>query len=236
MPLNLVTAPAVEPLTVAEARARLNIGAEVSDAVMEALITASRQMLDGAGGWLGRACITQTWDLVLDRFPDADPYLLEKGFYPRDYAGRDSRSRYCESQGIVIPLPPLQSVTSITYLDTDAATQTFDSSNYVVQKAEPSRIILANGAAWPSALWSRGSVTIRFVAGYGDKGSDVDERIRSAIALQVSYLRSLTRGDLFLSRQETPGVLSRSWTVSPNAGAAISDAAMALLNNLRVWT
>jgi hypothetical protein len=80
-----------------------------------------------------------------------------------------------------------------------------------------------------------GAVRIRFIAGYGDAGSDVDERIRMAICLQISHLRSLTQQNLFLSSKETPGVSRRSWTVGPNAGAALSDAAMALLNNLRVW-
>ena len=39
MRLTLVTAPAVEPLTVGEARARLNIGSDVSDEVLCAFIT-----------------------------------------------------------------------------------------------------------------------------------------------------------------------------------------------------
>lgn len=234
MTLRLVTPPAVEPLTVAEAKARLNIGAEVPDAVMGALITAARQMIDGSGGWIGRAINTQTWDLVLDRFPDADPYALEKGFYPRAYG--DCSSYPYQAQGIPIPLPPLQSVTSVTYLDTNAVLQTFDSANYSVLKGEPSRIILANGAAWPSALWAMGSVIVRFVAGYGDVGSDVDERIRMAIALQVGHLRSLSSQNLFLNREEVTGVYSRGWTVGTGADAAISQASKALLDGLRVWT
>ena len=50
--------PAVEPLTADEVRARLNIGASVSDEVLNAYITAARMRVDGADGYLGRALVT----------------------------------------------------------------------------------------------------------------------------------------------------------------------------------
>lgn len=237
MTLQLVTAPAVEPLTATEAKARLNIGSELTDAVMGAFITAARQMIDGATGVLGRAVNTQTWDLIVDDFGGCWTRPLEKGFYPDvgyelSYQNRTRQQK----QGIVIPLPPLQGVTSVKYLDSDGVQQTLDPSIYVVQKGEPSHVVLAVGQSWPSISTMPGSVTVRFVAGYGDKGSDVDERIRMAVALQASYLRSLSKQDLFLSREESPGVLSQSWTVGSGAGDAISGAALALLQGLRVWT
>lgn len=233
MGLNLVTAPTVEPLTAAEARARLNLGSEVPDAVMNAFISAARQMIDGADGWLGRAINTQTWDLVVNQFQGHAP-PLEKGFYPRQY--RDCGDRpYGQSAGIPILLPPLQSVTSVKYLDTDGAQQTLDPATYVVQSGTPSHLVLANGASWPSISTLPGSVTIRFIAGYGPKGSDVPETIRTAVALQASYLRTLGKGDLFLSREEIPGVSSKSWTMGGGAELALNAAVMALLGNLRVW-
>ena len=69
MRLVLVTPPAVEPLTAAEAKARLNIGDEVSDEVMNAYIMAARQRIDGADGYLGRALNTQTLAGPADTFP-----------------------------------------------------------------------------------------------------------------------------------------------------------------------
>ena len=84
MSLVLVEPPDVEPLTTAEVRARLNIGTELTDTVVDALVSASRQMIDGPDGWLGRALNTQTWNLVLDRFPTSNYYYQEKGFYPQE--------------------------------------------------------------------------------------------------------------------------------------------------------
>ena len=84
MPLILVTAPNVEPLLVADAKAMLGIGSEVTDTVMGAFVTAARQMIDGSIGWINRCLITQTWDLVIDAFPWQDYYALnDKGFYDR---------------------------------------------------------------------------------------------------------------------------------------------------------
>jgi uncharacterized phiE125 gp8 family phage protein len=95
MRLSLLQAPAVEPLTAADAKARLNIGDEVPDAVIEAYITACRQQIDGADGWLGRALITQKWVGKLDYFPT------------------------CDGGRINIPLPPLQTVDEVSYLGSD---------------------------------------------------------------------------------------------------------------------
>lgn len=244
MSLVLVTPPSVEPLTAAEARARLNIGSEVTDAVLNAFISAARLMIDGADGWLGRALVTQTWDLVLDHFEGWN-LPRERGFYGGSYAygggassdyGYDPQRLRQYRHGIIIPLPPLQSVTSVKYIDTDGSEQTLDPVTYVVEKGTPSHIVLATGKTWPAVSTQPGSVVIRFVAGYGSLGSDVPENVRSAICLQASHLRSLSAQNLFLNHEEIPGVLNRGWTVGANAGVAIADAAMALLNPLRVWT
>lgn len=233
MALTLVSAPAVEPLTAAEAKARLNIGDEVSDPVVSALITAARLMFDGSSAAYGRALITQTWDLTLDRFDCYPGRPLETGFHPGVLDSYWSQYR-SSNRGIVIPLSPLQSVTSIKYLDTDSAEQTLDPSNYLVQKGEPSRIVLSTTGSWPSTAAVPNAVTVRFVAGYGDAGADVPETARMAIALQVSHLRSLAQRNLFVNHEEIPGVRSVGYTVGGGAGQAIGDAAKALMEGLRV--
>src|ERR1700680_4023351 len=201
MSLSLVTAPTVEPLSVAEARARLNIGPEVTDVALSAFISAARQMIDGRDGWLGRAINTQTWDLVLDRFPTSNYYYQEKGFYPAEvwypYPQEvwgmypyTSKRRH----GISIPLPPLQQVVSVTYIDVATnAVLTLDPSTYVVIPDAPSDLSLIVGNAWPTSALTAGAVRVRFVAGYGDAGTDVPETIRTGIALQASHLRSLSQ-------------------------------------------
>jgi uncharacterized phiE125 gp8 family phage protein len=242
MSLILVAGPAVEPLTAAEAKARLNIGDEVSDDVMKALISASRNMIDGRDGWLGRVLITQTWDMVLDRFPTSNYYYQEKGFYPQEVwypypqelwgmYPATSKKRH----GITIPLPPLQQVVSVTYTDVNGAPQTLDPATYIVNKDAPSDLSLVSGASWPSAALTPGAVVVRFIAGYGDKGSDVPEDIRMGITLQASHFRSLTERNLFLSRETVPGILDRGWTMGGGAESALNGAVQSLLNSYRVW-
>ena len=91
----------------AEAKERLRITGDSFDADLASLLRAARQEIDGSSGWLGRALITQTWDLLPTSFPTAG--------WP-----------------IYIPLPPLQSVTSISYVDAAGATQTIAASEYRV--------------------------------------------------------------------------------------------------------
>jgi len=69
---------------------------------------------------------------------------------------------------LILPRPPLQSVTSIKYLDTDGVEQTLDSAYYRVTGTDPGLITLAEGYSWPSVQPVEEPVTVRIVAGYGD--------------------------------------------------------------------
>ena len=207
MRLVLVEPPTVEPLTAAEAKARLNIGDEVSDEVMESYITAARQRIDGADGWLGRAINTQTWQGRADTFPTYD-------------GGR-----------IYIPLPPLQTVT-ISYLDPvgDPVTLVEGTDFQIVQAQRPYIVPLA---AWPASTGIDG-VAIEFVVGYGDAGSDVPEPIRTAVALGAGHLCSMSARNLSISEEVVEGVGSTRYVVSDNAGKLIEDTAQNLLSTYRL--
>src|SRR4029077_5681508 len=179
MRLVLVSGPAVEPLTAAEAKERLNIGGEVSDEVMDAYIMAARQRNDGADGYLGRAFITEMWPGRDDTFPTDDN-------------GR-----------IYIPLPPLQTVT-VSYLDSTGNPVTLvDGVDYrVVQAQRPYILPLSS---WPSVTGVDG-VTIEFVVGYGDAGADVPEPIRTAIALGAGQLRTMSMRNLTVTLEREEGI------------------------------
>jgi uncharacterized phiE125 gp8 family phage protein len=104
-----------------------------------------------------RAFITQTWDLKLDAFSDSIP----------------------------LPLPPVQSVTSIKYIDTDGAEQSF--TDFVLTQCKGiTYIVLAYEKSWPAIRSVPDAITIRFVAGYGDDPGDVPEPIKSAIKVTVA--------------------------------------------------
>jgi len=84
---------------------------------------------------------------------------------------------------IRLPKPPLSSVTSITYIDTDGTSQTLASTVYQTdQYTEPARICEAYGQSWPSTRPDiYNAVTVTYVAGYGSTGSTVPAPIRQAI-------------------------------------------------------
>ena len=85
----------------------------------------------------------------------------------------------------MVPVPPLQSVTSIKYLDTAGAEQTLASYTYRVDAVrEPGRIALDYGKYWPSTYPVMNAVTVRFVAGY----ATVPEPIRWALLMLINEL------------------------------------------------
>lgn len=160
--LRLVTAPAIEPVTLTEAKTHLRVDSSDEDAYISALITAAREIVERIHLW--RALITQTWEYVLDDWPDEDV--------------------------IKIPYPPLQSIVSITYTDEDGNDHTLSTDVYAVDTySEPGRVVLKPGQTWPTAdLWPAGAIRIQFVAGYGDNASDIPQPIRQAILLLVGHL------------------------------------------------
>lgn len=161
--LTLVTPPATEPLTLSEAKSHGIIQTAADDAFVTSLIQAARECCERV---TERALITQTWKLVLDRFP-------------RNIYGSDAPMR--------LPRPPLASVTSITYVDTDGTTQTWASSNYLVDTdSEPGRVAPAVNAAWPVSRAQQGAVTVTYVAGYG-AASAVPEEIKQRLRNYVAY-------------------------------------------------
>jgi len=176
MALQLITPPAAEPVTLAEAKMHLRDVVGVEDALVTNWITAARQHLDGKDGILGRALMPQTWELVMDAFP----------------CGR-----------ISVPLPPLQSITSISYYDTAGTLQVLSDTAYIVEPAfEPG--IVEPVDSWPSTKTRAGAVRIRFVAGYAN-ATAVPRTLWAAMLLAI--------GDMYENRET--GVVGVSYADNP---------------------
>lgn len=169
MSVILVTPPSAPVLSLDEAREHLRVDAWGSppsspdDALIERMERAAVAEVDGWNGWLGRALVTQVWQLALDTFPTAN------------------------GARIWLPLPPLQSVASVTYIDTTGQTQVLDPEAYrVVSDVEPGFVEPASGA-WPATGIGRSAVRVRFTCGYGDDGGAVPELIRNYIAIRLGH-------------------------------------------------
>lgn len=165
MSLTIATAPAVEPVTLEQAKHHLRVEAVTDEAVIDLHILAARERAEEV---TGRALITQTWTWKLDGFPGSAAIPLR------------------------VPRPPLASVTSIAYIDTDGVSQTWAASKYDVATpggpfADRGRIMPAYNEVWPTVRAQMDAVTIVFVAGYG-VAEDVPALIVSAMLLHIGTL------------------------------------------------
>ena len=166
--LTVETAPNADLVATAIMKNFLRVDADDENALIDSLVDAATAHLDGPNGILGRALITQVWNLSLDRFP---VYSATNPW-----------------EAISIPLPPLQSVQSITHVDTAGATQTLASSVYTVDIAsQPGRVYPAYNQEWPEVRDIPNAVTIQFTAGYGDAASNVPDTIITAVKQMVAH-------------------------------------------------
>lgn len=181
MVFRVITQPALEPITLEEAKAHLRVEHTADDDLIGALITAAREL---AEGYQGRALIDQTIEFYLDEFPAESTTTRPVG--PETAYAQPAATVRAE-----IELPhPASSVTHIKYYDTDGTEQTLNSALYQTDLvSEPARINPAYGESWPATRQSRmNAVKVTYVAGYGDEASDVPAITRSAIKLLVGHL------------------------------------------------
>lgn len=83
---------------------------------------------------------------------------------------------------------PLRTVTSVTYVDSDYATQTVSSSDYrALTASRPGRIAVKNTTAWPTPVDEREVAIATYTAGFGDTPASVPPEWKHPIILLASY-------------------------------------------------
>lgn len=186
MPIQLVTPPTEEPVSLLEAKLHLRVDFDEDDMLIASLITAARQ---AAETLTGRQFTTARWKQVLDCFPGPSLMGVPAG-----------QTFTLPGHAILLAKAPVQSVVSINYLDMASVNQTMPALTYTVDTAcEPARITPVFGQIWPVCLPQIGAVSVTFDAGYGT-ASQVPEGIKSWIKLRV--------GSLYAHREEV-AALSR---------------------------
>jgi uncharacterized phiE125 gp8 family phage protein len=152
MALKIVT-PAAAVVSLPEAKKQVRAEYHTDDdAELESFVSVATAWIES---WLGRAIGTQTWDYVLDAFPDG---------------------------GIRLPLPPLQAVTGVYYVDDNGIEQTLETDQYEVDLFGDPGWVMPGDDGWPTTLDTINAVRIRFVAGY----TTVPPQIKHAIRLLVA--------------------------------------------------
>jgi uncharacterized phiE125 gp8 family phage protein len=157
--VKITTAPATEPVTVAEAKAQSRIDASAEDTLIERYISAARIQCENISA---RSYVTRTYTAYLDCWP---------GWV------------------FTLPFPPLAAITSIKYYDdVGGAAATVSSADYIVDiNSEPGRVALVSGASWPSvSLRPINGVEIIYTAGYGAAAA-VPAIYKQAIVLVAAH-------------------------------------------------
>jgi len=162
--LTLVTGPTLEPVTLDEVKDHIRISTTVSATEDTLLLSFIEVARDYCERYQNRAYLDQTWDLMLDDWPNG--------------------------KIIKIPLPPLQTVSYVYYYDTGGSANTMTASTYIVDSnSEPGRVALGYGEVWPSeTLRPINGVKVRFICGEGSVASAVSTRVKEAIKLIVGDL------------------------------------------------
>lgn len=152
--------PVASPVTIEDARLHLDLDDNYYDSQLDILIDVARRRVEQD---TRRSLITQTHVLSMDTFP---------------------------SNGIIeLPTAPVQSVTSVTYVDTNDATQTLSASTYSVDSNNtPSRIVINDDESFPTVRAHYDDIKVTYVSGYGSTVASVDPVAKFAILMLVSHL------------------------------------------------
>lgn len=156
MTVRELTSPPYEPITRAQAKAWCRVDSDITthDTVIDLLVKAMRRHAENL---TGRVFVPRTFQLV-----ESCVHLLNVNGVPRN--------------GFCLPYPPLISVESITYLDTNGDQQTLAASQYNVHTwKEPGFVVEDWDVTWPSFRREPDAWRVNFTAGYSP-GSPADEQ------------------------------------------------------------
>jgi uncharacterized phiE125 gp8 family phage protein len=154
----LLTAPAVEPVTLADAKAYLRVAHSDDDAVIAALIAGARSHVEAQ---TRRALITQTWRLIRDGWPP-------------------------DGRIAVVPVP-LRSVVAARIYDAGGATHAIDTGAFVADKAAVPAILAFAPWTLTEPGRAAAGIEIDVEAGYGAAPANVPETLRQALLLLVAH-------------------------------------------------
>lgn len=173
---ELIDPPAIEPVSLADARAWLRADGSAEDDLIGSLVVGARLVVEAA---TRRSLITQTWRLTFERG--------RRGEVPALGAA------HCR-EIVDIPLAPFRSVVELRVRNAAGLASVIPASAYVVEpNPERARVVFVN--APPAGEPDRARVEMDVVAGYGDQPGDVPEPLRLAIRMLAARWYE-NRGDV----------------------------------------
>ncbi len=146
-----IAPPAIEPVSLAEAKDFLRLLASDEDELLGTLITAARLMVEAASG---RMLIDQSWRLVLDRWP----------------AGGELR----------LPLSPVGRIIAARVYDAAGGAQVVTQASLALIEGTDPPVITVHGTV-PVPGRDRAAIEIDVVAGFGTTRDLVPAPLRQAV-------------------------------------------------------
>jgi len=160
------TAPAVEPVTLSEAKAHLRVDTATDDAYIGSLITAAREWCEQ---YLDRTLVHTQWVMRFDRFPPDGTMDIE------------------------LPRPPMATAgtttaVALTFTYENGTTATYSTASYRVDRdGVPGTVKTLYGQTWPPHLQDDNAISVTWWGGYGSSGTSVPAAIRHAMLMLVGF-------------------------------------------------
>jgi uncharacterized phiE125 gp8 family phage protein len=167
MAIAIVTPPASEPISLAEAKLFLRIDQTVEDSLIATLISAAREAVEAG---CGRALITRRVRESLD-------------IWRRDAVG-----------GAVLGIGPVTNIVAVRLIADNGAQSVIEEDRYRFEgSGDRPRLIFESGL--PATLRAAGGIEIEYDAGFAADASDLPVALRLATLQIVGALYEARQGD-----------------------------------------
>lgn len=194
--LRLHTAPAIEPVTLEEAKEHLNVDSGFDDALITRLIAAARTYIETE---TNRALITQAWDAIFGEWPKED-IGTEQDYSSAPTYFESVAPRAAYASFLTIVKAPFIAVTGITAAGSAWTAYTATRTVRGVKITQTSGV-------------PAGEIVVTFTAGYGTAAATVPSDLSHALLMLVATLydnrgsMAFTPKDMAVAAANTPGCM-----------------------------
>jgi hypothetical protein len=171
---------AIEPIGLADAKLHLRLEIPDDDALVARLLVAARLR---ASALLRQTLLVTSYQWFLDSFPAAgggyfNRFIRQQGLNPQ-WLPNSSAIMY-------VPNPPLISVESVQFVDSNGQLGTVNPDNYVVSAGYSSRIQPLPGCIWPVGRPQLDGVQVTYTAGVATADL-VADNVKVAMLLMLAH-------------------------------------------------
>lgn len=182
MALKQIEPPALEPVSLDEAKLYLRVDNSAEDDAITLLIAAACGLFERETGLI---LIRQSWQLTLDKWP---------------VRSADSHRR------VYLPLRPILALSSLVVSVGGEAVNIPETDYHLDPAAEPPRLVELVAGLWPKPDVPAAGITIDFDAGFGDGVDDAPAPLRLVVLKLIAEAYE-NRGVVEPGAALTPGVI-----------------------------